>query len=261
MTFIHTIANTFFPREKQSDNKAHSWKANTCDYTKLIDESDNFFNSVYYQLLVKTLLQLVKNYSDKRESVLDFGCGEGYLTREIAGLNRVISGCDISEYLLNVARNKSSHINYWKENFEKVNQHHRKKFDLVISNLVIMYIKNLSNYLANLSDYLAKKKTAIITLSHPCFYQNQNKNWFNSTKITPFTIGDYFTESSYEKDISGQFRVLHYHRTLETYLKYFRQYNMQIIEIREPKIVKPNNILLGKAAKIPFFLIFVLKKL
>ena len=76
---------------------------------------------------------LIKKYNSTNQSLLDLGCGKGYLSYEFAKRKNKILAIDGSESMLNYAKTKNSHpnIKYILSDLHnlKINQ----KFDLVFA--------------------------------------------------------------------------------------------------------------------------------
>lgn len=260
---ISEIDNFFNFTNKQKNN---SWRKDTKGYSSLITNDTTFFESTYYNLLIQPILSLIKKYcqNNSQATILDVGCGEGYLTREIHSIlpEAQLFGIDISGELLKIAKKKDSSIQYTQANIESALTIKKPKLvSLIVSNLVIIYIKNIHNYWKNISKHLDTEGIAIISLPHPCFNQQNNQKWFASQKINEdLVIQNYNLENKFNKKIVD-FDTHHYHRKLETYIKTASENNLQVIEILEPQpMTKSENILMKKAEKIPFYLILVLKK-
>ncbi|PSR35071.1 MAG: hypothetical protein C7B46_02640 [Sulfobacillus benefaciens] len=64
--------------------------------------------------------------------MLDLGCGTGDLTHDIAASKAVVIGMDLSETMIQQARNKYPHLQFWGANAEDF--HVDKPLDAVFSN-------------------------------------------------------------------------------------------------------------------------------
>lgn len=81
-------------------------------------------------------------FSDgSRKSVLDAGCGEGYLTRDVASqFDAEVDAFDISENALAIARRRNPHdnIKYFQLNFEDYTP--TKQYDLILCEEALYYL-------------------------------------------------------------------------------------------------------------------------
>ena len=74
-------------------------------YARLLANKD-LVKSTYYQILLPSIMQLVLEYSSKEDNIIDIGCGEGYLTRELYKYRPNILGIDLSSKLINIAKKR-----------------------------------------------------------------------------------------------------------------------------------------------------------
>ncbi len=239
------------------------WKSKSCaqQYTKLFNDN-KIISSPYYKALIKTILREVKIRTTEKNNILDAGCGEGYLCREIKKLHRRISGCDISEDMINLAKKKDPSSVYWIQNLEKPRSGlGYEKYDLIICNLVLIDLINIKQAINNMYDYLKRNGTLIISIPHPCYFHKINQDWFINESDKKLEIENYFDEGIFPKKIAGHIETYHFHRTIETYTKLFKLNNLFIERLLEPKPKIINNISLKKASLIPFYLIFILRKI
>jgi 2-polyprenyl-3-methyl-5-hydroxy-6-metoxy-1,4-benzoquinol methylase len=104
-----------------------------------------------------------------RKDVLDAGCGEGYLTRDVASTyNAAIDAFDISENALAIARKRNSHpnINYFQLDLNEFSP--EKKYDLILCEEALYYlgkeerIRTVNRFREALKDGGHLRLTAII---------------------------------------------------------------------------------------------------
>ncbi len=102
----------------------------------------------------------------KNKNVLDYGCGTGYGTFNLAEQATSVIGIDISSEAINYAKlnYSSNNINFiTNSNFEKKN--FKEKFDVVTSFQVIEHVKNEDHYLKSIYNLL--KPGGIFLLTTP----------------------------------------------------------------------------------------------
>ncbi len=236
------------------------WTKNCQTYIKLLDNTEKY-PSPYTQIIVPTIIDLIKKFTTKNDNILDIGCGEGYLTRIIFNLKRESYGCDISPEMITAAKKQNKEINYWIQDIEQKNSNFKKpKFKLITSNLVFTYLKNTDQALKNIYDYLDQDGILIVVIPHPCFYHQENYRWFMEEEMNQYFAGKYFNEKIFVKEIYNGFKTHYIHRTLETYFKIFIKNNFNLISFLEPKPKKISNNILKKVNQIPNIAFFVLQK-
>lgn len=110
------------------------------------------------------------------ESILDLGCGDGFLTNELAGLvqhGRVV-GIDSSENMIKKARElKQANLSFVLLNINDLD--FQEEFDLIYSNATLHWIKDHEKLLSNC--YRALRRGGIIRFN---FAGNGNCSNFNS---------------------------------------------------------------------------------
>lgn len=236
------------------------WTKNCNTYIKLLDNTENY-PSPYTQIIIPTLNDLIKKLTKKGDKILDIGCGEGYITRKIKCLKREPYGCDISSEMIDAAKKQDHSINYWVQDIEKKNSNLVKpKFKLAISNLVFTYLKKTDQALQNISNYLDTNGVLIIVIPHPCFYHQENYQWFINEKMDQYHLGSYFHEKTFIKEIFNGFKTHYIHRKLESYFNIFIKNNFNLITFLEPRPKKISNNILKKVDQVPNIAIFVLQK-
>lgn len=73
---------------------------------------DLFMEDIPYDLWVEYIISLFKKYKKNPELLLELGCGTGNITARLADKGYDMIGLDISEEMLNIAKQKNSDILY-----------------------------------------------------------------------------------------------------------------------------------------------------
>lgn len=200
-------------------------------------EDDSFTN-----VLLPNMVSLMSDY--KYKHILDVGCGNGILTQKLTSFSSYITGIDLSEKNIEIAKlhNLNSNISFYVDDAEKY--HSATKFDCIISNMVLMDAMNVDIILKNLSKLLNQSGVFIFSITHPCYwpiYWNYYKeDWFDYNKEliieNNFRVGEKRTS----------YKTVHFHRPLEFYIKVLKDNNFTIEEMKELK---------GKNFSLPRFLL------
>ena len=110
---------------------------------------------------------LIKKYNSTNQSLLDLGCGKGYLSYEFAKRKNKILAIDGSESMLNYAKTKNSHpnIKYILSDLHnlKINQ----KFDLVFAINSLVHVKTLEPILKVIHKLLKRNAKFVLCFPHP----------------------------------------------------------------------------------------------
>lgn len=99
---------------------------------------------------IDSLMGEVGPFSERRERALDFGCGLGRLTRALLGYYREAHGVDISEVMINKARELTPRCEFHINNSEDLSLFPSGYFDLVYTNRVLQHLPSgtmISHYL------------------------------------------------------------------------------------------------------------------
>jgi ubiquinone/menaquinone biosynthesis C-methylase UbiE len=236
------------------------WFKNCAGYIKLLDNTDNY-PAPYTKIAAPVLESLVDKLTKKNDALIDLGCGEGYMTRRISATRRNIVGIDLSPEMISAAIKQNKDIEYHQIDLEKSDRSlPSSHFDLAFSTLVFMYLERVDIALKNTYRWLKPGGHLIITITHPCFYQQENFSWFQSDTDEPYNLGNYFNERTTIRNIADKFKTHHIHRTLGNYVRTFSKNGFILQDILEPKSNSTATMLLKKATKVPVYIVFVLQK-
>ena len=150
-------------QETYWDNIAEGWK----EHINNRPEAELYRNHILHPMLLELLGDV------KEKKVLDAGCGEGYLSRMLAEMGAIVTGIDISEKMLEFAREKETekpaNINFIKASLPTDLSGLNQSFDLIVSNLVLNIIPEYKEALTQLINLLENNGSLIISLPHPAF--------------------------------------------------------------------------------------------
>jgi len=144
-----------------------------------ITESDR----MRWRMIEKKLVKILSFY-DNQPDILDFGCGEGWLSSNLSKYGKV-TGVDISDKSIEAAKKKYPSINFIHldaSSTESVEQKIKERFDIIVSSEVIEHIDNQKEYLNNIYS-LFKKENGVLILTTPNgrwknnYFFGERKNW------------------------------------------------------------------------------------
>src|SRR5688572_5100831 len=134
---------------------------------RLIDRlsgGDASYNNVF--------LPTIKEYLKNVESgnILDFGCGTGELTYEIAKLGFLVTGLDISKHSIDLAKKNfiADNLNFLNSTLKETKL--KSYFSIVIANMALMDTQNLLENLKTINESLKSNGRALIIITHPSFW-------------------------------------------------------------------------------------------
>jgi 2-polyprenyl-3-methyl-5-hydroxy-6-metoxy-1,4-benzoquinol methylase len=217
-----------------SDEILKSWKANAANWISTIDE-----NEIESRTLVtnSAIVDTILNY--RPSSILDIGCGEGWLTRTLNAKGIPSHGIDAVESLINNAISKGGD-NYSICSYEDLINNKWNSInetENVVMNFSLLDKDNTANLLAYLSKTLKNTGLIFIQTLHPFygFSDNYESGWKDGSW------------NGLKRDFTHSYKW--YFRTLEDWISLFSKSGLLLRELKEP---------IHPTTKKPASIIFVL---
>jgi SAM-dependent methyltransferase len=183
----------------------------------------------------ESLRKLLPDFKFKH--VLDLGCGYGWHCQYAIEQGAAsVTGVDISEMMLQVAREKTdSKIQYIKLPIEDID-FNESSYDIVMSSLAFHYIESFEEVVKKVSHCLKVSGDFVFSVEHPVFTSEGSQDFIYNEQgeILHFPVDHYFYEGERNSNFLGE-KVIKYHRTLTTYLSGLLQRGFEIIDVVEPK--------------------------
>jgi len=181
-------------------------------------------------LLNPVLLTLLGDVKGK--SILDAGCGQGYLSRLLARKGARVTAIEPTDTLYSYAVRREQAeqlgITYLQADLSTW-AYVPNAFDYVVANMVFMDIPNYIPALLNCVAALKCSGGLIFSLLHPCF-EESGAAWKEKGFVA---VRDYFQERAIKQDY-GYF----IHRPLSTYLNSVIQAGCTLQQVIEPQLDK-----------------------
>ena len=232
-------------------------------YKALRDNDINYNDLLEQPAMAKMLPEL------NGKSVLDLGCGYGHNCLDFVnrGAERVV-GVDISEKMLSVAKEESSHskIEYFNISMTDISKLN-KKFDFIYSSLAFHYVKDFDAFAEVMYSTLDNGGQLLFSQEHPIITATIDGNGHfnkdeNGNRVS-YTFSNYNEpgERRIHWYVDG---VVKYHRTISNIINALAKAGFIIEEVCEPvpedwaieklptivkEYIKPN-FLIVKARKI-----------
>lgn len=202
-------------------------------YKALRDNEINYNDLLEQPAMAKLLPDL------NGKSVLDLGCGYGHNCIDFVnrGAEKVV-GIDISEKMLSVAREESSHgkIKYRNMSMTDISKLN-EKFDFVYSSLAFHYVKNFDAFAKDIFSILNDGGQLLFSQEHPIITATVDGNGHfnkdeNGTRVS-YTFSNYNEpgERKIHWYVDG---VVKYHRTFSGIINALTKAGFIIEEICEP---------------------------
>jgi SAM-dependent methyltransferase len=183
------------------------------------------------------------------KAVLDAGCGEGYNTRLLGRSGARMTGVDISQKMIDLARQEERReplgIRYEVASFADLSLFDDASFDTVVSFMALMDGPDFEGAAREILRVLRPGGELIFSITHPCF-MTRGYGWVEDENgyAAELIVADYFRRQPYverwrfkgpaPKDAEA-FAVPVFPRTLSEYVNTLIRAGFVLEEIGEPR--------------------------
>jgi SAM-dependent methyltransferase len=193
----------------------------------------------------ESLLRMLGEVTDR--TVLDLGCGNGYLCRKLAHAGGRVTGVDLSDEMLANAegyeRAKPHGIRYLRSSITDLSALPDESFDAVVSNYVLQDLLEYDKAVHEAYRVLRPGGHVVLVITHPCFSCGP-REWHVRAPDSPrpeesifFAVDHYFREGAYLLDAWDGFTpVPYFHRPLRAYWRTFRATGFEVDNFDEPSL-------------------------
>jgi 2-polyprenyl-3-methyl-5-hydroxy-6-metoxy-1,4-benzoquinol methylase len=246
------------------DKLADSWS------TRYTEHGD--INRQY--VIDPTLLRLMSPV--KARSILDAGCGNGYLSRQLARKGAKVNGVDISRRFIQMARQKEKEsplgIKYYVGSLCHLSMFKDETFDIIVSNIVLSDVSDLDGAIGEFCRVTKKGGKLVFSVMHPCFSSPTVCGWVRKPEDSQrkedwlyWKVDQYFDRSAQIWRYYDWPPAYSFHRPLSDYVKLLIENDFIITEFEEPipskKATKDHYREFGNECdRIPWFLVIGAKR-
>lgn len=245
-------------------NPRRLWEASSEEYLKHIkNQTTGDGRMIRDQVLHPAMLSHVGDVVKKK--VLDAGCGDGILSRALKEQEAQVIGGDFTfdfAYTAQVSTPPTSAINTDVEHLPLESE----SFDVLISNLVLMWVPNLDRSIREFARVLKKGGRAVISITHPDF--NLGEFDLKDEAHPRLILSESVREGTYLKMInSTNGPYPYYQRPYSTYINTCTQNGLQLVPgCGLDDVFFPNEFIQEHPSYIrhqmfPLFMIMTLQKL
>ena len=210
-------------------------------YEPIADWYDAFLrqNPIYEEIVLPTVLNLVGAVHGLE--ACDIACGQGFVSRALANRGAVVTGVDLSDRLLQLARQygqgDSAGIRYVIDDAQTLASLPADAFDLATCCMALMNIPDIPAAFRSARRVLRTDGLYVFIITHPCF-QTPHAKWIDVEGGRQVRqVSDYVDERFWTASRSDDVRSVQgeYHRTLATYLNSLVDAGFVLDRIVEPR--------------------------
>ncbi len=192
-------------------------------------------------VIAPNILRLINPQKGMR--ILDVACGQGYFAHLCAEKGAEVVGLDQSSVLIEKAKTGAKeHELYIEGNAETLDAYKLETFDTVFSVLAFENIKNIAGVMSGIDQVLKDDGCLVIVLLHPAFRIPQHADWgYDAKKSVQYRkVEKYLSEITIPIELkpfkgaqTKKVETVTFHRSLQWYMKMFRNAGFAITNIEE----------------------------
>lgn len=232
--FITHLAKRSERSKMNETTITESWQINASEWIKALEGNTIGSRKVTSPAIVETILHI------NPSSVLDLGCGEGWLVNKLVDEGITCVGIDATNELIERASTNGGefYVKTYEEIIEEKNVP-STPYEAVVFNFCLYHKEETEHLLKTVISFLHKRKLVIIQTLHPFAFLG-----------TGFVYENQWIDDSW-KGLKGDFQSPHkwYYRTMEGWMSTIAKSGLKVVDIKEPSA--PN-------ATTPSSVIFIL---
>jgi 2-polyprenyl-3-methyl-5-hydroxy-6-metoxy-1,4-benzoquinol methylase len=227
----------------KTDKGGAAWEAIADGWAERMRTGTDFSRTY---VLDRATLALLGEVSGER--VLDAGCGEGRFSRIIAERGALVTGIDLSDRMIALAREEEKNgplgIEYGVADMADLSALEDSSFDLVVAYLSIIDVERYEEAISEASRVLKADGRFVFSIVHPCFAPPGSDWEPREPGTVPIRDADrlYKRVDNYFPAAEVRFRMwptapaetVNYHRPLTDYARACRNAGLLIRDIVEP---------------------------
>ena len=173
-------------------------------------------------------------------TVLDAGCGTGYLSKKLRDQGARVTGIDFSERMIAIARAQNPDIDFRVDSCSELATIDDGLFDIVIANYVLMDTPDLRAAMDAFNRVLKTDGVAVLVFSHPCFPQGRATVSGEREETSYCWSFSYFEPKKCSDPPWAHFtsEFIWFHRPLSDYWKAFTAAGFGVVGFEEPRVTE-----------------------
>lgn len=217
------------------------------------------------------MLELIGNVKGKR--VLDAGCGYGYYSLLLAKRGAMVTGIDVSEKMIGLAKNNaceaSIECKFFVCDMQDLSMFNKNTFDIVASSIVVGYLDRLEKAFSEVFRVLKRNGVFAFSENHPLLKGSWEKD--NEGKRLHWNIDNYFDRSvrtiEWRTQDGKVIKTSSRHRTVQDYFEALTASGFAVERLVEPEPAEKASLdnlscmeHYSRAKRIPIFILFKARK-
>ncbi len=180
------------------------------------------------------ILPLIEQFVRGARRVLDVGCGEGQVSRRIAGLGADVVGLDPTAAQIRTARERGGPARYVRARSERI-PCREASFDAVVLCLALEHVDPFEPAIDEVARVLAPGGFFLLVLVHPIL-QSPGSGWVEDLNSDDrfWRIGTYLQDDIAVDEIAPGVHLQFAHRPLHRYVHAMGQAGLLIEDMAEP---------------------------
>ncbi len=194
------------------------------------------------------ILPLIERFLHGSRRVLDVGCGEGQVSRRIAGLGADVVGIDPTAAQIRVARERGGPAHFMRARSEQIPST-SASFDAVVVCLAFEHVEPFEAAIQEVARVLVPGGLFLLLLAHPLL-QPPGSGWVEDLDSGDhfWRIGPYLPDDVAIDEIAPGVRLQFTHRPLSEYVHAMGQAGLLIEDMVEPA---PSAVVLAETGDFP----------
>lgn len=200
-----------------------------------------------------SILRVLGNLQGK--TLLDVGCGSGYLTSELAKTATKVVGTDFAPDFIKICQEKyknQQNLSFQVQDVAKEFGFPNESFDIVLCKMVLQYVDSIDNFAHESARLLKSDGKVVVIVDHPFnsqFYYAQSLAGKKNPKYEG--LKDYFSREPQTKlSLWDKVELTWYPKTVADYMQPFTKAGLYLSDIEELAEIKqgtkiPRILLLG----------------
>ncbi len=216
-----------------SDDKIiNSWHQNAMPWIEAIEH-----NTIASRKLITDRAIVDTVVSCGGTTVLDLGCGEGWLTRQLTAVGRQVLGVDVVPALIDRAHQREPNARFGVLAYAEIAAGKlTEKFDVVVANFSLLGEESVTGLFRVMRSLLHPQGSLVVQTIHPAVAGGDRPY------CDGWRVGSW---DGFSADFTDP--APWYFRTIATWVQLFESHGLSLTEIREP--IHPHT---GKPASIIF---------